>query len=128
MSLMLNLSNKAQFFILTAVIFAGLFYVLSKYLTPYSFIDTSQYAVYPEVFLFNNIRQKAIKTVEITQMNDPNKLVENLIAYRNYAQKVARDNGYMLFIEFDNTTTSVSFNISLASDRMTLKSSFVVPR
>ena len=125
---MLSLSNKAQFFVLTAVVFAGFFYTLSKYLTPYSFVDTSKYANSPEIFLFNNIREKAIKTVRITQQNNPDKLVENLIAFRNYAQEVARDNGYILFFEFDNTTTTVSFNISLSSERMTLSSSFVVRR
>jgi hypothetical protein len=125
---MLSLSNKAQFFVLTAVVFAGFFYTLSKYLTPYSFVDTSKYANSPEIFLFNNIKEKAIKTVRITQQNNPDKLVENLIAFRNYAQEVARDNGYILFFEFDNTTTTVSFNISLSSERMTLSSSFVVRR
>jgi hypothetical protein len=114
--------------VLTAVVFAGFFYTLSKYLTPYSFVDTSKYANSPEIFLFNNIKEKAIKTVRITQQNNPDKLVENLIAFRNYAQEVARDNGYILFFEFDNTTTTVSFNISLSSERMTLSSSFVVRR
>lgn len=123
-----NLFNKAQFFILTAVVFAGVFYVLSKYITPYSFVDTSKYANSPEIFLFNNIKEKAIKTVKITQQNNPNQLVNNLISYRDYVKKVASENGYILFFEFDNTTTTVSFNITLSSDRMTLNSSFVVPR
>ncbi len=125
---MLSLSNKAQFFVLTAVVFAGFFYTISKYLNPYSFVDTSTYANSPEIFLFNNIKEKAIKTVRITQQNNPDDLVNNLIAFRDYAQKVARDNGYILFFEFDNTTTTVSFNISLSSERMTLSSSFVVRR
>ncbi|MEM5776839.1 MAG: hypothetical protein QXJ06_00125 [Candidatus Aenigmatarchaeota archaeon] len=125
---MLSLSNKAQFFVLTAVVFAGFFYMLSKYITPYSFVDTSKYANSPEIFLFNNIKAKAIKTVRLTQQNNPNDLVNNLIIYRNYAEKIARDNGYILFFEFDNTTTTVSFNITLASERMVLSSSFKINR
>ncbi|MBU5689290.1 MAG: hypothetical protein KQA41_03645 [Candidatus Aenigmarchaeota archaeon] len=123
-----SLSNKAQFFILTAVVFAGFFYILSKYITPYSFIDTSKYAYSQEIFLFNNIKEKAIKTVKITQQNNPDDLVNNLINYRNYAQKIARDNGYILFFEFTNTTTSVSFNMTLSSEKIKLTSSFIVPR
>ncbi|MEM5801144.1 MAG: hypothetical protein QW350_01345 [Candidatus Aenigmatarchaeota archaeon] len=125
---MLSLSNKAQFFILTAVVFAGLFYTLSKYITPYSFIDTSKYAYYQEIFIFNNIKEKAIKTVEITQKNNPDDLFNNLKAFRDYSQKVARDNGYILFFEFDNTTTTVSFNITLSSEKITLTTSFTIPR
>jgi len=125
---MLSLSNKAQFFVLTAVVFAGFFYTISKYLTPYSFIDTSKYANSEEIFLFNNIKEKAIKTVKITQKNDPNNLVSNLITFRNYAQSVARDNGYILYFEFDNTTTTVNFNITLSSETMTISSSFAVQR
>jgi len=125
---MLSLSSKAQFFILTAVVFAGFFYTLSKYLTPYSFVDTSKYANSPEIFFFNNIKEKAIKTVQITQQRDPNSLVPNLLAFRSYAQNISRENGYILFFEFDNTTTTVSFNITLSSERMTLSSSFTVRR
>ena len=125
---MLNLSNKAQFFVLTAVVFAGFFYTLSRYLTPYSFVDTSQGANSPEIFLFNNIKEKAIKTVMITQQNNPDDLVPNLLKFRSYAQNISRDNGYILFFDFDNTTTTVSFNMSLSSERMTLSSSFTVRR
>ncbi|MEM5777123.1 MAG: hypothetical protein QXJ06_01605 [Candidatus Aenigmatarchaeota archaeon] len=123
-----NLSNKAQFFILTAVVFAGFFYMLSKYITPYSFIDTSKYVSSQEIFLFNNIKEKAIKTVKITQQNNPDGLVDNLITYREYAQKIARDNGYILFFEFDVNKETVDFNITLSSEKITLTSSFIVPR
>ncbi|MFH8092486.1 MAG: hypothetical protein QXM38_00915 [Candidatus Aenigmatarchaeota archaeon] len=123
-----NISNKAQFFILMAVILAGLFYILGKYINPYSFVDTSKYASLPEIFFFNNVRENAIKTVKITQQNNPNDLIRNLYEFKNYTEKVARENGYIIFIEYDNTTTEVSFNISLYSHRVSLSSSFIVPR
>ncbi|MFH8080493.1 MAG: hypothetical protein QXO84_01285 [Candidatus Aenigmatarchaeota archaeon] len=111
-----------------AVILAGLFYILGKYINPYSFVDTSKYASLPEIFFFNNVRENAIKTVKITQQNNPNDLIRNLYEFKNYTEKVARENGYIIFIEYDNTTTEVSFNISLYSHRVSLSSSFIVPR
>lgn len=122
---MLNLSSKAQFFLLTAVIIAGFFYTMSKYINPYSFIDTSKTAEAKEIFFFNNVKDKAIKTVQISQPDD---LENNLLTYKNYVEDIARDNGYVLSFNYNNTSTTVGINMLLQSERMKLTSDFIVNR
>lgn len=122
---MLNLSNKAQFFLLTAVIIIGFFYTISKYITPTSFIDTSKYATSGEIFFLNNVRDKAIKTVQISQPDD---LQNNLMTYKSFVEDVAKNNGYILLFNYNNTTTTVGINILLQSERMTITSDFIINR
>jgi len=122
---MLNLSNKAQFFILTAVIIVGVFYTLSKYINPYSFIDTSNTAVSNEIFFFNNVKDKAEKTVKISPQDQ---LENNLLTYKKYVEKLANDNGYILrfdYIPFDNF---VQIEMTLQSQKMTLQSAFNISK
>jgi hypothetical protein len=123
---MLNLSNKAQFFILTTVIIVGVFYGLSKYLNPYSFIDTSKAVEGDEVFFFNNVKDKAIKTVQIGGTYD--ELDNHLSEYRNFAQNVSRDNEFILNLNYKINANTVDFSMSLQSQKMRLYSNFTVAR
>lgn len=123
-----SLSNKAQFFIITAVILAGFFYTISRYLNPYSYVDTSKSAVSNEVLMFNNFKDKAIKTVQLSDSIDRNLLEQNLRSYRSYITRIATENGYNLFFEFRNTTTMVGVNMTLRSDNIFLNTSFIIPR
>lgn len=122
---MLSLSSKAQFFLLTAVIIAGFFYTMSKYINPYSFIDTSKSAASEEIFFFNNIKEKAIKTVQISH---PDELPNNLLTYKRFVEDVARDNGFILSFNYNTTNTTVGINMILQSERMKLTSDFIVNR
>ncbi|MBU5689547.1 MAG: hypothetical protein QXM68_01550 [Candidatus Aenigmatarchaeota archaeon] len=125
---MLNLSNKAQYFIIASVILAGFFYTLSRFLNPSSFVDNSKSATANEILLFNNFKEKTIKAVQVSDSINRDDLETNLVTYRNYIQKIARENGYNLFFEFVNTTTNVSVNMTLKSDRMMMNTSFVIHR
>jgi len=123
---MLNSSSKkAQFFILTTVVIVGVFYTLSKYINPYAFIDTSKAASGSETFFFDNVKEKAIETVNIGY---PDELPSNLNQYKNFVEKMASDKGYSLNFDFENTTTTVDFHMVLTSERMTLKADFTVYR
>lgn len=123
---MLNLSNKkAQFFILTSVIIIGVFYALSKYVNPYSFIDTSVAAQSGEIFFFENVKDKTIKTVEISS---PSQLTSNMNTFRTFAQGVAIDKGYTLVYNYNISSTNVNVSMVLSSNKMTLRSDFTVPR
>jgi hypothetical protein len=125
---MRNLSSKkAQFFILTTVVIVGVFYTLSKYINPYAFIDTSRAASGSETFFFDNVKEKAIKTVKIS-LPDPDNgnLTANLMDYKNFVEKMASDEGYNFNFNYNVTSTKVDFSMVLTSERMTLKSNFTV--
>ncbi len=123
---MLNLSNKkAQFFILTSVIIVGIFYTLSKYVNPYSFVDTSTATQGSEIFFFENIKDKTIKTVEISSASQ---LSSNMNMFRNYVQNIAINKGYTLAYNYNISSTNVNVSMTLSSNKMTLKSDFTVPR
>lgn len=123
---MLNLSGKkAQFFILTTVVIVGVFYTLSKYINPYAFIDTSKAAAGSETFFFDNVKEKVIKTVEVSNGDE---LESNLDEYKIFVEKMASDKGYSLIFDYEVLTTTVDFNMILTSERMTLKADFTVDR
>jgi hypothetical protein len=124
---MLNLSGKkAQFFILTTVVIVGVFYTLSKYINPYAFIDTSKAASGGETFFFDNVKEKAIKTVEIS-LPDNGNLTVNLQKYKNFVEKMASDKGYNLNFNY-NVSNTVDIYMVMTSERMTLKTNFTIDR
>ena len=123
-----NLSNrKAQFFILTTVVIVGVFYTLSKYINPYGFVDTSQAVIGGEESFFDNVKEKAIKTVNISS-KDTGNLTKNLATYRDFAKKMASDKGYVLTFNYSVETNNVNVKMLLMSQKVTLKSNFTVPR
>jgi len=125
---MLNLSNKkAQFFILTTVVIVGVFYTLSKYINPYAFLDTSKAATGGETFFFDNVKEKAIKTVKISPRDDGN-LTDNLQEYKEFVEKMASDNGYNFNFDYEVLPNTVKFDMILTSERMALKANFTENR
>lgn len=126
MSHMLSfLNRKAEFFILTTVVIVAVFYTLSKYINPYAFIDTSTAVESGEIFFFENVKEKAIKTVEIS---GPDDLLDNLNTYKNFVDSSASEKGYNLVFTYKNTTSKVDFYISLTSPKYILRANFTVPR
>ena len=119
------LNRKAEFFILTTVVIVAVFYTLSKYINPYAFIDTSTAAGGGETFFFDNVKEKAIKTVEIS---NPDHLLDNLNTYKNFVESLASEKGYNMVFTYKNTTSKVDFYMSLTSPKYTLRANFTVPR
>lgn len=121
---MLNsFGNKAQFFILTTVVIVGAFYTLSKYINPYSFIDTSKSVDQEDYFLFDNIQAKAVETVILSDVDD---LDENLADYKNFVENLASEKGYIVNFDYNFVEDSVDINMFLTSEKHTLKSDFTV--
>ena len=118
------LSKKAQFFILTSVMIVGVFFTLSKYVNQYSFVDTSKAAETSEIFMFENIKDKAIKTVKISNTTN---FRDRLLTYKNFVENMVADRGYTLIFDFTDTAKTVSFNITLISDKYILRSEFSEP-
>ncbi len=118
-------SKKAQFFILTTVVIVGVFYSLSKSIDPYTFVDTSDAAYGEEILFFDNVRDKSIKTVRIS---NPGELLSNLEEYKNFIEEVASNRGYNLVFYYTNTTDSVKINMVLTSQKYSLRANFTIPR
>ena len=118
---MRKLSNKAQFFILTTVIIIGVFFSLSKYVNQYSFIDTSTAAEGAEIFTFENIKEKAIKTIQISNVTN---FESRLIEYKISVENMVADRGYTLVFNYVNVSNIVYFNMTLMSEKYILKSGF----
>jgi hypothetical protein len=118
-------SKKAQFFILTTVVIVGVFYTLSRYINQYAFVDTSRSAVGSEGFFLDNAKDKAIKTVEISA---PTELSQNLGTYKNFVERMASDKGYNFVFNYVVGLNEVNVTMVLVSEKMTLKSSFIVLR
>ncbi len=126
---MLSLSSKkAQFFILTAVVIVGVFFTLSKYITPYAFVDTSRAVDAGEIFFFDNVKEKAIKTVEIINSTDDTELNNTLQEYKTLVQEVAADKGFNLVFDYRINTETVNVTMILTSEKSILKSDFSIPR
>ena len=119
-------SKKAEFFILTTVVIVGVFYTLSKYINPYAFIDTSTAVEGDEIFFFDNVKEKAIKTIKIS---DQSNLVNNLKTYKDYVEDLASEKGYSMVFNYKYNTmaNTVSFYMSLTSQEYTLKANFTEP-
>lgn len=118
-------SKKAQFFILTTVVIVGVFYSLSKSIDPYTFVDTSDAAYGEEILFFDNVKDKSIKTVRIS---NPSELLSNLEEYKNFIEEVASNRGYNLVFYYTNTTDSVKINMVLTSQKYSLRANFTIPR
>ena len=119
-------SKKAEFFILTTVVIVGVFYTLSKYINPYAFIDTSTAVEGDEIFFFDNVKEKAVKTIKIS---DQSNLVNNLGTYKDYVEDLSSEKGYSMVFnyKYNTTTNTVSFYMSLTSQEYTLKANFTEP-
>lgn len=117
--------RKAQFFILTTVVIVGAFYTLSKYINPYVFVDTSRAGAGGEIFFFDNVKEKAIKTVEVSV---PNQLESNLDGYKTFVEKMAGKKGYNLVFNYTVETDTVDMSLVLMSQKYILKGNFTVTR
>jgi hypothetical protein len=117
--------RKAQFFILTTVVIVGVFYTLSKYINPHVFVDTSRTGLAGEVFFFDNVKNKAIDTVQIS---NPLQLKSNLDEYKNFIGRMAGEKKYNLAFNYTIGNDAVNMSIILMSQKYTLKSNFTVQR
>jgi len=118
---MLNLlkSRKAQFYIVSVVGIVTILYAIGKGLTTSMIIDTSELALRNDHFIFNNIVEKTLVTLNASKSCED--LRFNLeefksIVVRTFAPEFRVDYNYTI-ISCNDTTRSatVSFNITLYS-------------
>jgi len=80
-------SNKAQFLVITAFVIVSIFYLVSKWMQPYTIPDTSEIVLAEQPYVFNNIKEKALQVVNTSQSCD--ELVDNLAEYKAYVEDYA---------------------------------------
>lgn len=128
-------SFKGQFFLLTAFAILTALFVLSRYVQPFEIIDISRVILNDEVFIFNNIKEKAIEVVKISKSCEELKF--NLEEYKIFAERFASKYGKLLFFSYQFTSpcesggedipTTVNFNLTLISPSIQINSNFSVP-
>jgi len=120
-------SRKAQFFILTTVVIVGVFYTLSKYINPYAFVSTSEPVIGGEESFFDNVKDKAIKTVNISSI-DTVILRQNLETFKIFVINMSSEKGYDLTFNYTVGQVDVNVSMVLVSQKTTLTSRFTIPR
>ena len=80
-------SSKAQFLVITAFVIVSIFYLVSKWMQPYTIPDTSEIVLAEEPSVFNNIKEKALYVVNTSASCD--ELVNNLAEYKAYVEDYA---------------------------------------
>ena len=117
---MLN-NKKAQFFILTTVIIVGVFYTMSKYINPYTFIDTSEPFYGTEILMFDNIANKAVKTIDISNTTN---IADHMSLYKSFVENKTSDEGYILNFNYTIDGNQVNVTMFMVSETTKLKTSF----
>lgn len=121
---MRSLSNKkGQFFILTTVVIVGVLYTLSKSISPYSSIDTSRVVSGDEIFFFNNVKNKTVKTIGLS---DSTTIQNNLVEYKKLVEEMSNKKGYSFVFNYtiDSAPNTVTLRMLMMSEKYTLFSEF----
>lgn len=127
----LSKSRKAQFFVLSAVTIVVVIFFMSRWMEPYTIIDTSS-ALMEEPFVFTNIKEKAIETVKTSK--DCEDLKYNLEEYTIFVKDyVIRKNlnlnlDYRIVQPCDDNQLTTQFNMNMSSPRIFINSSFTASR
>jgi len=93
------MSRKAQFFILSAIFIVSLAFYLSQWIEPGTIIDVSEVVIGDEVFIFNNLVEKAQRVVRISKTLE--ELRYNLDEYANFVESFALARGYDFYFLHD---------------------------
>ncbi|MEM7821573.1 MAG: hypothetical protein QXX38_02040 [Candidatus Aenigmatarchaeota archaeon] len=108
----------------------SLSYFISRWIEPYTIIDTSQVIMMDEIFMFNNIKEKALQTVNSSKSCED--LVYNLEEYSSFIRRYSLEKGKLLLeykftspcFEDPTTPAVIEFNITLISPRIKIESYF----
>lgn len=79
--------RKAQFFVLSAFAIVSILYLVSSWIQPYTILDTSSAVLQQGPFVFNNLKEKAIATVNISKTCTD--LMYDLDEYNNFITNYA---------------------------------------
>jgi hypothetical protein len=103
--------------------------MISNWIRPISILDTSSAVLMEEPFVFNNIKEKADETVQISKNCE--ELNFNLEEFKNFAVDFALRKNLNLILDYtitnpcNDNVLQTSFNITMTSPRMTINSNFI---
>jgi hypothetical protein len=102
--------------------------MISNWIRPISILDTSSVVLMEEPFIFNNIKEKADETVQISKNCE--ELNFNLEEFKNFAVDFALRKNFNLDLIYtinscDVSSRQVTFDMTMTSPRMTIKSNFI---
>lgn len=125
--------RKAQFFVLSTFAIVSILYFVSRWVEPYTIIDTSSVARHEEPFIFNNIKEKLIYTVNSSKTID--ELEYNLQEFKEFAETHAIKRG-AFYVSYETISpyppgdgigdfpVVIVFNLTLVSPKITIGSVF----
>jgi len=124
-------SKKAQFFVLSAFAIVSVIYFVSKWMEPYTIIDTSSVVLVEEPFIFNNIVEKASETIYTSKNVDDAKY--NIQEYKNFVEQYAlRKNMKIIFdiskLNFNPSSITGSIFIQISSTRMIINKTLPISK
>ena len=123
-------SKKAQFFVLSAFAIVSIIYFVSRWMEPYTIIDTSSVVSVEEPFIFNNIVEKANETIYTSKSSDD--LQYNIQEYKNFVGGYASSKNLQIIFDTSKlnigSTTTGSIFIQISSPRMTINKTLSVFR
>lgn len=124
-------NRKAQFFVLSAVAIVTVLVFVNRLIQPFSITDTSQTVLGNEVFVFNDIKEKAFVAVEGAQ--SCNDALFNMGEYQSFVQDFARGQGYLLSFSYTSSdcpsqNSPITFNVNqtLVSSNKLLQSIYKI--
>lgn len=128
-------SRKAQFFVLSAFAIVTVIYFISRWVEPYTIIDTSAVVLMEEPFIFNNIVEKANETIYISKSVNDTKY--NIEEYKQFVEEYALRKNLKITFDISGLTYSSPPNppkvtgsifIQIISPRMTINRTLLVSR
>lgn len=119
--------SKAQFFILSAFVMITILFVVSQFIQPTGIFDTASAVLSDDIYTFNNIKEKSISIVKLSE--DCDDLRNNLNEYREFVTSfVTQSNKRLVFDVLPATcrdeNPSATLHIALISTRATEEATF----
>jgi len=124
--------SKAQFFILSAFIMITILFVVSQFIQPSGIFDTASAVLMDEVFVFNNIKEKSVSVVKLSESCGD--LALNLEEYKEFAQNFVTRRNARLVYDYNidqpcnDAVLSTRFYVVLISPRASADSTFTATR
>ena len=124
-----SLNFKGQFFLLTVFTIITILFFISLWIKPSEIIDTSQVVLSEEVFVFNNVKEKAIEVINSSKSCED--LIFNLQEFKRFVESYGLGKGFRIEFNYsqpncDSLPTLISINLSLTSPKYSLIKNFEV--
>ncbi len=121
-------SKKAQFYIVTAVFIVIIMYQISSWINSMRISKSSYVLLEDEFEIFENIKEKSIKTVNISSCEE---LKWNLDEYKYFVEKFGLENNMKINLRYtiqrcDQNGKIVNFTLSLKSPEIYMNSTYDV--